>query len=223
MADIPGEGAKDPEPDSDGAQAREQKDRKNRAYKCSDLSVLTPVPIVANDEVSRKVLLAELNEAATAWRMLTDVRFKLLALLPPISALALTAIVSPKGILEEADRPVRVAATVFGFLVVLGLRVYDRRNDDLYDDLLSRARRAEYELGIDTGVFRGRKKPDPVWNGLFKVPGWLTKPAKWADLIGNEGDAVSIIKHGIALKIVYGTVLAAWFLAGVSAAVGWVP
>ena len=70
-------------------------------YTCSELPVLTPVPVVTDDADSRKVLLSELNEAAAAWRMLTDVRFKLLALLPPVSALALTAIVSPKGVLEE--------------------------------------------------------------------------------------------------------------------------
>jgi hypothetical protein len=203
--------------------APDHEDRNKRQYKCSDLPVLSPVPVAADDEVSRKVLLSEQNEAAAAWRMLTDVRFKLLALLPPVSALALAAIVSPKGIMEEADPPVRVAAAAFGFLVVLGLRIYDRRNDDLYDDLISRARRAEYELGIDTGVFRGRKKPDPVWNGRVKIPGWLTKPAKRVDLIGAKGEPVSIVNHGIALRLVYGTVLAAWFLAGVSAAVGWVP
>jgi hypothetical protein len=223
VVDIPTAGPEEPAPARIHGPAPVKGDRNNRMYRCSDLPVLTPIPIVADDAVSRMVLLSELNEAATAWRMLTDVRFKLLALLPPVSALALTAIVSPKGVFEEADSPVRVAAAAFGFLVVLGLRIYDRRNDDLYNDLISRARRAEYELGIDTGVFRGRRKPGPLWNGRFKIPRRLTALAMRADLIGGEGDAVSIVKHGIALKMVYGTVLAAWLLAGVSAAAGWVP
>jgi hypothetical protein len=198
-------------------------DRKNRMYKSSTLPVLTASPISSGDEHARTLLLAELNEAATAWHMLTDVRFKLLALLPPISALALTAIVTSKGVLEGASAPVRVAAAAFGFLVVLGLKIYDSRNDELYNELISRARRAEFELGIDTGVFRGRKKPSPLRRGRLKVPSVLSPIAKWADLTDGEGRTLTVVKHGIALKIIYGTVLTAWFLAGVSAAVGWVP
>jgi hypothetical protein len=53
----------------------------------------SPNPVVADDaglpsDARRAVLLAEYAEAASAWRMLTDVRFKLLALIPPVSALA---------------------------------------------------------------------------------------------------------------------------------------
>jgi hypothetical protein len=197
-------------------------DRRGRQYECSKLPILSNSPEAGDKKISPDLLRLELGEASAAWRMLTDVRFKLLALLPPISALALTAIVSPTGILEGADRPVRVAAAVFGFLVTLGLRIYDRRNDDLYDDLISRARRAEFELGIDTGVFRGRKKSRPLWNGRT-IHRRLVPLARWAGLIGQPGDPVSVVNHEIALKLVYRTVLLAWLLAGVTAAVGWVP
>lgn len=193
-------------------------------YKASEPPVLAPVPIATDDAASRTVLLSELNEASAAWRMLTDVRFKLLALLPTISALALAAIVSPKGVLEGVDRPVRVAAAAFGFLVTLGLRIYDRRNDAFYTDLISRASRAEFELGVDTGVFLGRKKPRPLWTGRVKVSrGFFVRVAKGFDLIAAKDEALSVVKHGVALKLVYGTMLMAWCLAGISAAAGWVP
>lgn len=200
-----------------------REERRGRTYKCSKLPVLPNMPISGEQETSRALLCLELSEASTAWRMLTDVRFKLLALLPPISALALTAVVSPTGILAGVDRPVRVAAAAFGFIVTLGLRIYDSRNDELYDDLISRARRAEFELGIDTGVFLGRKNPHPLQNRRFTTPRWFVPLARWVGLIRQPEDVPSVVNHGVALKLVYRTVLLAWLLAGVSAAAGWVP
>jgi hypothetical protein len=161
-----------------------------RMHKTSELPVLDDESVIPADN-RREVLLAEYAEAAAAWRMLTDVRFKLLGLVPAVSALALTGIVSTKGPLEGAATAVRVAAAVFGFLVVLGLWMYDTRNSELYDDLISRGRRTEQELGIHTGVFRGRLAPRR-----------------------------KLVSHGPALTLVYGVVLAAWALAGVAAAFG---
>jgi hypothetical protein len=198
-------------------------ERHGRMYDVSVLPIISPVPIAADSSVSREVLRAVFTEASASWRMLTEVRFKLLALLPPISALALFAIVSPTGALANVSTPVRVVAAGFGLFITLGLWVYDRRNDELYNELISRARRAEFELGIDTGVFRGRPKPRPIRKGRIKVHERLVPLAKTLNLISGPEDRVSVIKHGIALRIVYGTVLAAWFLAGVSAAFGWVP
>lgn len=56
----------------------------------------------------------------------------------------------------------RAGVIVFGFLITLVLYIYDGRNSEFYDDLISRGRRIEEELGIDTGQFRGRLKP-PKW------------------------------------------------------------
>jgi hypothetical protein len=169
-------------------------ERSGRHYETSLLPVLARTPVALQDEAAQRVLLAELTEAAGGWRMLTDVRFKLLALVPPISALALTGIVSSAGPLQGAGRWTRVGAACVGFLVVLALFVYDRRNNALYNDLISRARRAEYELGVDTGVFRGRKEPRNPW-----------------------------ISHGWAQWTVYLVVLGAWLAVGLAAAFGLVP
>ncbi|MDR7081040.1 hypothetical protein J2X01_000309 [Arthrobacter ginsengisoli] len=198
-------------------------ERHGRMYGVSILPIISPVPISADSSVSREVLRMTLTEASASWRMLTEVRFKLLALLPTISALALFAIVSPAGALADANTPVRVAAAGFGFFITLGIWIYDRRNDELYNELISRARRAEFELGIDTGVFRGRPKPRAIRKGNIQVHVRLVPLAKRLKLIKSPKDPISVINHGIAVQIIYGSVLAAWVLAGVSAAFGWVP
>jgi hypothetical protein len=64
--------------------------------------------------------------------------------------------------------------------------IYNKRNDGLYDDMISRARRIEDELGIYTGLFRGRKTP----------------PAP-------------LVQHDVATRLIYGVVLLAWVAAAV--------
>jgi|SRR5215217_3110160 len=138
--------------------------------------------------------IAKYNEMCATFRMLTDVRFKLLALIPPVAALALTAIVSEKGPLEGASRFVRFAAAVFGLLVTAGLSIYEARNSQLYRGLVQRAQRTEIEIGIEDGVFADRD-------------------------VGTR----SLISHRSALTLVYGVVLIAWIAAAISVLLGAVP
>lgn len=79
----------------------------------------------------------------------------------------------------------RIGLAVFGILITAGLYVYDQRNDTLYDDLISRSRRAEYELGVHTGVFLGR-------------------------VDAEKGFPRDLLMHDVATRLVYWTVLAAW-------------
>jgi hypothetical protein len=130
--------------------------------------------------------LALYTEAGQHVRALIDVRFKLLALVPAVSALALVGIVSPNGPLKDASPLVRIAAALAGFAVVLGIRVYDLRNSELHDDLISRARLIEHQMGITRGVYIKRRKS--VWP----------------------------IEHGVALHLVYGAVLLAWLAAAIA-------
>lgn len=130
-----------------------------------------------------QLLSAMYGEVCASWRTLTDVRFKLLALVPAISGLALADLFSEGGIVRSDSRLVRAAFCVFGLLVTLGLRVYDLRNSDLYDDLISRGRKLEEELGVRTGHFRGRLK------------------ATWP------------IQHDAAIALIYGTAIIAWLAA----------
>jgi hypothetical protein len=70
-----------------------------------------------------------------------------------------------------------------GLVVTLGLLIYELRNSQLHDDLISRGRKIEDELGVDTGVFRGRKV------------------------------AKGVIKHDHATFLIYGAALVAWLAA----------
>lgn len=86
-------------------------------------------------------------------------------------------------ILTQENAPPRwgkVLITLFGLLVTAGLILYDRRNTTLHDDLVSRGRKIEEELGVDTGIFRGRK------------------------------NARGIVKHDVAINLIYASCLFAW-------------
>ena len=126
------------------------------------------------------------SEICGNWRLLTDVRFRLLGLVPPVAGLALVAVVSSGGPLAGVNDVVRVAGAVFGLLITTGLYIYDRRNDELYNDLTSRGRRAEHELGIHTGVFLGRLD------------------------VKTRFENKSLIRHGVATGLIYWTVMISW-------------
>ena len=64
-------------------------DREDRAYKTTDLPTLresTQTP------AERELLLKLYEQTCTTWRMLVDVRFKLLALVPTLSLISLATV-----------------------------------------------------------------------------------------------------------------------------------
>jgi hypothetical protein len=179
--------------------------RRSRYYDSTPLPTLRPSALIPARE---DLLLKLYSEVGSAWRLLTDVRFKLLALVPAVSAAALVAIL-PKDIVAAASgaNPTSTATTwgvgralvaIFGFVITGALAIYDRRNSELYDDLISRGRKVEEELGIDTGIFRGRRNPARRFQNhgtavtlvyLMTMGGWLIALA----LIGIEMVGVSVI------------------------------
>ena len=74
-----------------------------------------------------------------------------------------------------------------GIRITYAVRIYDRRNDELYDDLISRGRKIEEELGVHTGIFKGRLK-------------------------GTTKDKIfrKLINHGRALHLIYSSVFIGW-------------
>ncbi|MDC7119923.1 hypothetical protein OMK64_00055 [Cellulomonas fimi] len=146
---------------------------------------VTPTPGDALD-----TLRMVYKELATQHRTLVDVRFKLLALVPAVSALALVGVVSPGGPFAGVPRAVRVGAALLGLVVVVGIRLYDVRNSQLHDDLVSRARVVETALGVERGVYAARRA------------------------------SIAPVQHDTALRLVYGAVVTAWAAAAVVAAVG---
>jgi hypothetical protein len=145
--------------------------------------VLVERPPASPDEA--RLLTAVYGEVCNSWRALVDVRFKLLGLVPAVSALALATVLPRRPAGEELEPFPGFAIATLGFVVTFALFIYDQRNSQLHDELISRGRRIEYELGIEVGQFRGR-------------------PGSW-----------KVVKHDTATNIVYGATLVAWIIAAV--------
>jgi hypothetical protein len=166
---------------ADESQVRAANERCGRHYAASTLPVFQAgvEPPVRQDDL--KWLYGEI---CSSWRMLTDVRFKLLGFVPTVSVVILISLLSRDAPGTGLTSMMRMAVSVFGLLITLALYIYERRNSELYDDLVSRGRRIEKELGIDTGQFLGRKDPKS-----------------------------RLIQHDVAINLIYGTALAGWLFA----------
>jgi peptidoglycan hydrolase-like protein with peptidoglycan-binding domain len=158
-----------------------ESDRATRQYGHSLL------PIIGSNlppQTRQEILLALYTEVCSSWRMLTDVRFKLLGFVPTASIILLIGLLTRGAPNEGLSPPSRVLICIVGAVVTIGLYIYDQRNSELYNDLVSRGRRIEMELGIHTGQFLGRKKP-----------------ANW------------LVNHSNAGGLIYGSAIIAWLCA----------
>jgi hypothetical protein len=104
------------------------------------------------DDHRREALLKEYGEVSSNFRTLTDVRFRLLTLLP----IAAAAGALLKG---ETLAAGSFAFNLFGFAATIGLITYNARNDQLYDELVGRAAAIERSLGLPEGTFANRPRP----------------------------------------------------------------
>jgi hypothetical protein len=157
---------------------------KPRAYRSSPLPAVRRLDGHSEPSPAEEKLLEKLYDTAVdGWRTLTDVRFKLLGLLPALSVIAWAALLREDGLRFGAGPIGGLIVGGAGLVVSIGIWIYDKRNNELYDDLISRARRIELEMGVDTGVFRGRLEPTR-----------------------------SFISHGTSTRVVYGTVVVGWIL-----------
>jgi hypothetical protein len=157
------------------------------AERAGRMYTVSPLPTLRDGldpKANKDVLMTLYGQACQSWRQHVDVRFKLLALVPSLSLVAL-AIVFGGGVPSSgvASLP-KVLLALLGLALVAGLWIYDTRNSELHDDLISRARRIEEELGVHTGLFRGRLSPRRGW-----------------------------IAHGTATNLIYGATLLAWLVA----------
>jgi hypothetical protein len=151
-----------------------------RAYLSTKLPTLErhgPVPRERRDEVLFKLY----DHICSQWQHQTDVRFTLLGLVPTISLLAWSGLLKEEVFHESPA--IGLIVSVLALLFLLGIRIYDVRNDALYNDLISRGRKIEEELGIHTGLFRGRRG----------TRSWL-------------------VSHGRATGIIYYTAFVGWIL-----------
>ena len=120
--------------------------------------------------------------SALTLQTLTDIRFKLLGLLP--IAAAIGAAFKPEG-----SAPARIPFALFGLAATLAVVTYNRRNDQLYDELVGRARAIEQEIGVPDGAF-------------------ATRPNAWLGYgIGRSRWSVN---HGFSIGLIYLTSTALW-------------
>ena len=100
----------------------------------------------------REALLAEYREVCQNFRLLTDIRFRLLALVP--AAAAIIAVVG-----DDKASTDRLPVALLGLGATLGIATYNKRNDQLYDELVGRAAAIERSLGLQDGGFTTRPNP----------------------------------------------------------------
>lgn len=152
--------------------------RKSRAYGVSPLPTLRDGVRVPPE---KDVLMALYGEICSSWHVLIDLRFKLLGFVPSVSVALIASLLSNQGPSQGLSRITKTGIAVLGLIATLALLLYDLRNSELHDDLISRARKIEDELGVDTGQFRGR----------LKSSNWF-------------------VKHDRATALIYGAALSAW-------------
>jgi hypothetical protein len=149
-------------------------------------------------------------------RLLADVRFKLLALVPALGgagALILsniglqagtagTAAADSFGAAAVAATPaltpvlmIVLLVSVFGFLATLGIALYDQRNSELYNALIHRARHLERDFNVPS------------------TPGGIKKLAAGGQFRERPAASRSLLakaKHDVALSLIYGPLLGVW-------------
>jgi hypothetical protein len=97
-----------------------------------------------------EIALAEYTEVVAQFRSLTDIRFKLLTYLP-VGTIATVFLSKDDHLTNEP------AIAAFALVVTVCIATYNKRNDQLYDELVSRAAELErVHLGLVHGAFSQR-------------------------------------------------------------------
>jgi len=145
---------------------------------------------------AKEIALAEYKEVVAQFRTLTDIRFKLLTYLP-LGTVAAAAFVSPTSNLVKQP-----AIPAFAFLVTLCIATYDKRNDQHYDELVSRAAELERELQIEHGTFSNRPRP---WLTYGFVPGeHSNRPKPWFKHLSVQ------VEHRWPIGLIYAASASLW-------------
>jgi hypothetical protein len=137
-------------------------------------------------------LQLEYEQVNDNFRMLADIRFKLLALVPTIGGVAIYILGNmgdPAKTVTPFDYARILLIAIMGFLATLGVVFYDQRNSEFYNALDGRARKLERDLQLPCGQFN-------------------TRPGRGhGRLLFNR----VVLGHDTGLALIYGTVLGGWF------------
>jgi hypothetical protein len=139
------------------------------------------------DERDEAALRFDYGETSQLIRQLADIRFRLLAAVPAIAALAV-------GLLSRAPAPAQLLAVgLVGLLATLGIFAYELHNTRLYDAAIARASRLEQLLALPATDGGGGP------GGLYSE-----RPRRAVSLFG----VIDVQDGGLAL--VYAAALGAW-------------
>lgn len=158
----------------------------------------------------RGALLAEYGEVGASFRLLTDIRFKLLALLP-VAAGAATALVAAGDARDAWGEVQALALSLFGLVVTVALATYNQRNDQLYDALVGRAASIERELGLPDGAYANR--PTSWLTIRLPIGAWPVNHRRPVAVIYGASAALWVFGAGAALvQLFWGDDPAPWGL-----------
>lgn len=103
--------------------------------------------------IDPKRFCGNMRRVSSMFRMLTDIRFKLLAFLR-VAATAASAVVAAR----EPDASTLTFPPALGLVVTICLVTYNTRNDQLDDTLVARAGEVVRSLGLPDGAFATRPR-----------------------------------------------------------------
>lgn len=164
-------------------------DNRERDYKTTELSTVDKEKLL-NKDAEFELLQLLYDETNSNYRNLADIRFKLLGFLPAVSVIAWTELYRNITVDSVTSIIIGIIVALLGLRITYGIWIYDNRNDELYNDLVSRGKKIEEELGVITGLFKGRLKANK--KDMFR----------------------RVINHGRALGVIYSSVFVGWGLLG---------
>jgi hypothetical protein len=161
-------------------------------------------------------------------KLLTDIRFRLIAIASPLVGTAVT-LLSAQTLGTTSAAPTQpataavltAAVALFGFMVTLGVVLYDLRNSQLYNALVHRAKILEGVLGcVGSGAETmtrppSAKKKPPDARPRIKDPHPVRDFADQGGLqtqrAGRYGTFLRFeISHGSGLSMIYSALLSSW-------------
>jgi hypothetical protein len=143
--------------------------------------------VTSADSNRTDLLRLDYDHTLDQLRTLTDVRFKLLALVPTVSGVAIGLLGRPRSAAEL------LGVGLLGLCATLGILFYELRNTQLSDYATQRAKAVERELGLASAF--GAAGP----GGLYSE-----RPDRSVHVLGVE------LGHDRGLSLVYGAALAGW-------------
>ena len=149
----------------------------------SKLEASSPPGFCRSGAALEELTRFDYEQALATFRMLADIRFKLLALVPFISGAGIAFLTADPMHVSDA---VILAISLMGFVVTIGLTIYNIRNTQLMETTRYRAQELERLMMFPVGGQFERSPQRIACFGIVPI---------WADA---------------GLALIYGTVLAAW-------------